>query len=435
MRQIDPEAARRFAVKVVRMLREAGHEAVWAGGCVRDRLLGRKPKDYDVATSARPEQVQQLFGPRRTLAIGAAFGVIAVRGPREAGQVEVATFRSDAAYSDGRHPDSVTFSTAEHDAQRRDFTINGLFYDPLAERTIDYVGGVADLEHGIVRAIGNPRDRIAEDKLRMLRAVRFSAAFAFELDAATLAAVQQQAHELVIVSAERVAAELRRMLVHKRRVRAVKLLRESGLLEVVLPEAKSLYEFTRDEESNSPWRRTLAVLSKLKRPSFSTALAGVLREICQGEGESPEDHGRGRAEEICRRWKLSNDEIEGVTWLLAHHEPIRRAPLVPWPVLQRILVAPRVDALLAFSEAVARVLDGDAQAIDFCRAKLALPREQFDPPPLLSGDDLKAAGIPPGPEFKRLLEAIRDAQLEGRVTDKASAIEMVRRLQGTQART
>jgi tRNA nucleotidyltransferase/poly(A) polymerase len=408
----------------VKQLREAGFEAVWAGGCVRDQLLGKRPKDYDVATSARPEQVRELFGRRRTLAIGAAFGVIAVLAPRrEAGQIEVATFRSDAAYSDGRHPDSVTFSTAEHDAQRRDFTINGLFYDPLAERTIDYVGGVADLERSVVRAIGDPFARIAEDKLRMLRAVRFAATFEFALDDATLAAVQQQAHELVIVSAERVAAELKRMLVHKHRVRAVTLLRESGLLEVVLPEAKSLYEFTRDDDPDSPWNRTLAVLRKLKKPSFPTALAALMREICQSAESPPADGGIGLAEEICRRWRLSNDEIAGVAWLLLHHATIRSAHATPWPALQRILVAPRVDALLAFSEAVASVLDEGIAAIDFCRTKLALPREVLDPPPLLTGDDLKQAGIPPGPEFKRLLEAIRDAQLEGRVSDKPGAID------------
>ena len=174
-----PDEQRRFALDVVRRLRGAGFEAYWAGGCVRDQLLGRTPKDYDVATNAMPEQVRQLFGRRRTLAIGAAFGVIAVIGPKPAGTVEVTTFRRDAAYSDGRHPDSVAFSSPEEDASRRDFTINGLFYDPVEDRVIDYVGGQADLAAGRIRAIGNARDRFAEDKLRMLRAVRFAATFAF----------------------------------------------------------------------------------------------------------------------------------------------------------------------------------------------------------------------------------------------------------------
>lgn len=171
------QSPRQFAVEVVERLRTAGYEALWAGGCVRDQLLQRTPKDYDVATSAHPDQIRDVFGRRRTLPIGAAFGVITVLGPKSAGQIEVATFRQDATYSDGRHPDSVTFSTAEEDARRRDFTINGLFYDPLNEQVIDFVGGQQDIDRRVVRAIGDPYERIAEDKLRMLRAVRFSATF------------------------------------------------------------------------------------------------------------------------------------------------------------------------------------------------------------------------------------------------------------------
>ena len=175
-------AQREFALEIVEQLRAAGFEALWAGGCVRDQLLGLAPKDYDVATSATPDEIRDLFGRRRTLAIGASFGVITVLGPRAAGQIEVATFRTDAAYSDGRHPDSVTFTTAEHDAARRDFTINGLFFDPVAEAVVDYVNGRDDLERKTIRAIGDPAARIAEDKLRMLRAVRFAATFDFHIE-------------------------------------------------------------------------------------------------------------------------------------------------------------------------------------------------------------------------------------------------------------
>src|SRR6266568_6797818 len=200
MPAIDPQLARDFAVEVVRRLRERGHQALWAGGCVRDQLMEQMPKDYDVATDAVPDRVREVFGKRQTLPIGAAFGVITVLGPKGAGQIDVATFRRDAAYSDGRHPDAVSFSDAEHDAQRRDFTINGLFYDPLDDRVVDYVGGQEDLKLHVIRAIGDPLARIAEDKLRMLRAVRFAARFGFAIDDAVLAAVKQQAHELVIVS-------------------------------------------------------------------------------------------------------------------------------------------------------------------------------------------------------------------------------------------
>ena len=207
-----PQEQRRFAAEVVHHLREAGFETYWAGGCVRDQLLGRTPKDYDVATSATPSQIRQLFGRRRTLAIGAAFGVITVRGPKEAGMVEVTTFRQDAAYSNGRHPDHVTFSSAREDASRRDFTINGLFYDPIEEQVIDFVGGRADLAAGVVRAIGQPRARFAEDKLRMLRAIRFSATFDFELEAETFSSVRQMAGEITVVSPERIAMEMRVIL-------------------------------------------------------------------------------------------------------------------------------------------------------------------------------------------------------------------------------
>src|SRR3954462_9234325 len=191
-----PSRQRDFALEIAQKLRDAGFEALWAGGCVRDELLGLTPKDYDVATSATPEQIRDLFGLRRTLPIGAAFGVITVLGPRPTGQIEVATFRTDAAYSDGRHPDSVSFTTAEHDAQRRDFTINGLFYDPIAEKVVDYVKGQEDLKRRTIRAIGDPHLRLSEDKLRMLRAIRFAAAFSFNIDPDTLQAIQEMAPQI-----------------------------------------------------------------------------------------------------------------------------------------------------------------------------------------------------------------------------------------------
>jgi poly(A) polymerase len=227
---------REFALDIVRKLRAAGYDALWAGGCVRDQLLGLVPKDYDVATSATPDQIRDVFGRRRTLPIGAAFGVITVLGPRSAGQIEVATFRADAAYSDGRHPDSVTFTTAEHDAERRDFTINGLFYDPIAETVVDYVGGQQDLRDRIIRAIGDPRLRLTEDKLRMLRAVRFAATFRFEIEPETFRAIQEMAGDITSVSAERIGMEIRRMLLDPNRAVALELLKESGLLAHVLPE-------------------------------------------------------------------------------------------------------------------------------------------------------------------------------------------------------
>ncbi|MFM8286942.1 MAG: CCA tRNA nucleotidyltransferase, partial [Planctomycetaceae bacterium] len=227
---------REFAVSVVRRLQRAGYTAYWAGGCVRDLLRGEDPSDFDVATSATPEQVRSLFGQRHTLAVGASFGVILVRGETSDSDVEVATFRTDGLYIDGRRPESVQFATPEQDAQRRDFTINGLFYDPLESRLYDYVGGQADLDRRLLRAIGDPVARFTEDKLRMLRAVRLSARFEFELEEQTALAVRQMASQVVVVSAERIAQELRKILLHRTRRIAIDRADWLGLLHQVLPE-------------------------------------------------------------------------------------------------------------------------------------------------------------------------------------------------------
>ena len=259
-------------------MREAGFEAYWAGGCVRDQLLGRTPKDYDVATNATPQQIREIFGRRRTLAIGASFGVITVIGPKTAGMIEVATFRKDAAYSDGRHPDHVTFSSAKEDAARGDFTINGLFLDPLEDRVIDYVGGQEDLARRRIRAIGNPRERIAEDKLRLLRAVRFSAAFDFALEEETRAAIGEMAGQIGEVSPERIAMEMRRMLVDPSRVAAVRLLIETNLAAAVLPEIVSPLLWERHPRvpggEGRPVRTGFRRFRPTERPGFSIGPGG-----------------------------------------------------------------------------------------------------------------------------------------------------------------
>jgi poly(A) polymerase len=426
MAAVDPVLARRFAVQVVRRLREYGHVAFWAGGCVRDQLMGQMPKDYDVATDATPQRVQEIFGRRRTLFIGAAFGVVTVVGRKGEGQIDVATFRCDQAYSDGRHPDAVVFADAEQDAHRRDFTINGLFYDPLADRVIDYVGGVEDLKQRRIRAIGDPDARLTEDKLRMLRAVRFAARFDFVIEEKTWEAIVRHAPELVIVSAERIAAEMRLILTHDSRARGVELLAESGLLEVILPEAR-LWRSEEAGKGRTPvengaarWRRTLEILRRLKAPTFAVALAALLRELHQARP------GDDLPRVVAQRWKLSSDEREGVEKLLAEEAIIRTAPQQPWPRLQRVLTSPRCDELLAYCRAVAEVVDGTTAAIDYCRSKLALPPEQLNPPPLISGDDLKRLGVPPGPVYRQLLDAVRDAQLQQQIHTRAEALELAR---------
>ncbi|MFM8253453.1 MAG: CCA tRNA nucleotidyltransferase [Planctomycetota bacterium] len=422
--------ARLFALEVVQRLRAAGFEALWAGGCVRDSLLGIEPKDYDVATDARPEQVRNVFGRRQTIAVGASFGVITVLGPRHVQPVEVATFRCDGQYSDGRHPDQVTFSDAAADAQRRDFTINGLFFDPLAERVIDYVGGQDDLRAGVVRAIGDARARFDEDKLRMIRAVRFAATYDFSLESTTLTAIRELAGELVIVSAERIAAEMRRLLPHPRRRRAVELLRESELLPVILPEIRAVDPQSPTNPELPPeasWNRLLEELDLLVAPSFSVGMATLINDICRHDDGSRQIK---LARDICRRWRLSNDEANRICWLLEHEETIRLALTTPWPKLQRILVHEGVTDLLTWSDALATVRDGNTNAVEHCRRQMGRPTHLWNPPPLLTGDDLQRAGLKPGPFFRPLLDQIRDQQLEGLLTSSEQALEFALRWNG-----
>jgi tRNA nucleotidyltransferase/poly(A) polymerase len=422
MAELDPQTQRAFAVEVVEKLRAAGFEALWAGGCVRDQLLGRTPKDYDVATSARPEQIRELFGKRNTLAIGAAFGVISVLGrPRSAGQIEVATFREDAAYSDGRRPDAVTFSTAEADATRRDFTVNGLFFDPIEGRVIDYVGGQEDLRKQVLRAIGNPADRIAEDKLRMLRAIRFAATFAFALEPRTQAAIQAMAGEVKIVSAERIAAELRLMLSHPSRARGVALLEESGLAAAILPEVSmapayvwqsTLQQLELLEPFDLQSSGGLANHAELRRSvSFPLAFATLLHAFVDAGAAAP----------ICSRLKLSNKETESIVWLLRNQNALVDAATQPWPRLQRLLIHPGITELLAMHRATHPTKTAE---VAFCLEKLALPPAVLNPPPLITGDDLRAIGIPPGPHYQQLLEAVRDAQLDEKLENTSEALRL-----------
>jgi len=398
---------REFALEVVEKLRAAGFEALWAGGCVRDQLLGLAPKDYDVATSAKPEEIRAVFGERRTLAIGASFGVITVRGRRRQGQVEVATFRTDAEYSDGRRPDSVHFTTAEHDAERRDFTINGLFFDPVRCEVVDYVGGRDDLDRKLVRAIGDPGLRLSEDKLRMLRAVRFAATFHFAIEPSTLAAIQAMAAEVTTVSAERIGAELRRMLVDRNRGVALDLLRETTLLARVLPEVDLL-----DAAGFATTRR---ILSALDEPTLALALAALLSQV---------DNARAPGA-VGRRLRYTNREIERATWLLAHLPIVSDAPHAPWPQLQRVLVHDGVAELVALQAASA---GPDDASLAFVRERLAWPAARLNPPPLIDGSDLIGHGLAPSPEFTRLLEAVRDAQLRGEIETTLGALALVQRL-------
>jgi tRNA nucleotidyltransferase/poly(A) polymerase len=419
--EIDPTAQRRFAIEVVERLRAAGNVAYWAGGCVRDALLGLPAKDYDVATSARPAEIRSLFGQQRTLAIGAAFGVITVLGRKKdsTGPIEVATFRQDAAYSDGRHPDAVVFSTPEQDAQRRDFTINGLFYDPVTDQVIDFVEGRKDLQSRLIRAIGDPRQRFEEDKLRLLRAVRFAVRYGFTIEPATRRAIEEMAGQIRAVSIERIAMELRLILLHPARSQGIDLLDEIGLLRAILPEVCAVRDGAEPAGSRD-WAVTLAVLDGLDNPSFPLALAALVHRLLS----------ESQVVTLGAGLKLSTAETRRTAWLVAHYQSLLVAHTLPWPRLQRLLVADGGRELLALAAAVARATGSDSAGIEHCRRQLSRPPEELDPPPLINGDDLRRHAIPPGHAYQRLLEAVRDAQLEKRIATKAEALVLVDKLRG-----
>lgn len=431
--RVQPDRARHFALWVVEKLHAAGFEALWAGGCVRDELLGTVPHDYDVATNATPDEVRSCFGRRRTLSIGAAFGVVTVLGGRDEGQIEVATFRCDAGYSDGRRPDSVSFSTAREDALRRDFTVNGMFYNPLTHEVIDYVEGRRDLEARVVRAIGDPLERFAEDKLRMLRAARLACTLDFTVDPHTSAAVRDQASGISIVSAERIAAEMRKILICPQRVRGVELLREMRLLDVLVPEFRRLWQdaavaappSTGASQPQTPWQLTLQILGGLEHPTFRVALAAFLWGLYQQDPQPPRV-----VDGIGQRWRLTNDERQGTAWLLAAEPQVRRASRLPWHTLQRILIAAAVDELLLLADAIASAVDGGTGEIDYCRRKLQLPPDILNPHMLISGNDLRAAGYQAGPRFRAVLTQIRDAQLETHIRSRDEALALARKLLG-----
>ncbi len=410
----DPVASREFAASVVARLRGGGHESYWAGGCVRDELLGRTPADYDVATIAPPARVREVFGHRRTLAVGAAFGVITVLGPKGAGQVEVATFRTDADYTDGRRPASVTFCSAREDAKRRDFTINGLFLDPLSGEVHDFVGGRDDLTAGIVRAIGVPAMRFAEDHLRMLRAVRFTAFFGFVMEAETRAALERMPHLVTNVSPERIAAELRAIVSRPGRREGLELLAATGLAREVLPEVAPS-----GVGGDHQWAEAATVVGALDEPTLPQALA----TLCMGRDSRA-------VVSIVARLRLSNDECKTAVWLREGMNAISDAPRLAswkWSRLQPWVADPRAPLLADClrARAAGGLFDG-AAAAEFS-AHVVRPREHIDPPPLVTGNDLIAAGFPAGPAMGAALAKIRGLQLDGVIITRDEAIAEARR--------
>lgn len=434
----DPRARRAFALEVVEALRRAGYQSLWAGGCVRDLLLGKAPDDYDVATDATPERVMALF--RRTIPVGASFGVVQVLGPQSAGYVEVATFRSDLAYVDGRRPEGVVYGSPQLDAARRDFTINGMFFDPIASEVIDYVGGRADLDARILRAIGDPSARFAEDKLRLLRAVRFAARLDLVIESTTLEAIRSMAAQVQVVAPERISQELRKMLLHQSRGRAIQLAHDLGILGVLIPDLAMLHERIGPAPGTTAWSQTIRTLEALgSDPSAPLATAALLHAIGgsdPGSTQDDDDHedlGRrghqdaaSRARRICRDLRYPNVEMEQVGWLIAHQDALREAAALPRSRLKRLLAADGVRDLIALHRAIAQAEGLPLEHVAYCERYLQdQPEGPIDPPPLLNGDDLKRLGLTPGAQFRTILEAVRDAQLDGVLIDRDAALRWV----------
>jgi poly(A) polymerase len=468
--------AKQHAAEIVRTLRERGHQAYFAGGCVRDLLLGREPADYDVATDATPQQVMQIFP--QTYGVGAQFGVVLVPcGPSStkphrkewitaAGArialtssrnvVEVATFRSDVGYSDGRHPDEVRFSKdPREDVQRRDFTINGMMLDPLVFDTtsdgiLDFVGGRDDLKTGIVRAIGDPERRFAEDKLRMLRAVRFTARFNYKIDPATMAAIQNLAPQIHQVSCERVREELTKMLTEGRARRAFELLDTTGLLREVLPEIaamKGVEQSPQYHPEGDVFVHTLLLLEKLQAGGSGSVSGSISKTLAWGAllhdvGKPPtfrvapdrirfDGHvevGVKMAAEICRRLRFSNYETDQILALVDNHMRFADVQRMKQSTLKKFLRLPAFDEHLELHRIDCLSSHGQLDSYEYSREQLrSLPPEAIRPEPLITGRDLIEAGYEPGPRFKEVLAAVEDAQLEGRLASREAAMEYVRR--------
>jgi poly(A) polymerase len=463
------------ALGIIAALRAAGHQAYLAGGCVRDLLLGREPNDYDVATSATPDVVLNLFP--RTFAVGAHFGVVLVATCGGAGGAadleesrgtecitEVATFRSDGAYSDGRHPDAVRYTTsAEEDVRRRDFTINGLLLDSdrlfpqglkpdsieefdvraeartLRVAVIDHINGLADLEAGVVRAIGQPGERFEEDHLRMLRAVRFAARLGFELDAATASAMRHLAPKIAAVSRERVRDELTRMLTEGHARRAFELLDETGLLAEVLPEVarmKGVEQPPQFHPEGDVWTHTLLLLAQLE-PGCPPTLAwgALLHDV----GKPPTfirvdrirfnghvDVGVAIAAEICRRFRFSNDETRQTLALVENHMRFADAQHMKASTLKRFFRLENFPQHLALHRMDCMAGSGNLDHWNFVRQRYeSMPEEAVRPQPLITGRELIAAGYKPGAGFREMLRAVEDAQLEGTIKTPAEALALL----------
>ena len=428
----------RLAAEIVGKLRAAGHLAYFAGGCVRDMLRGSEAKDYDIATSALPAEVQRLFP--RTVAVGAHFGVICVL--EEARQFEVATFRSDGAYLDGRHPKEVTFSSPQEDAERRDFTVNGMFYDPIAGEVIDFVGGRADLDRKLLRAIGDAASRFREDRLRMLRAIRFATVLGFEIDPGTWEALQTLAPEIHAVSAERIREELVRIFLSPNRLRGLDLLDQSGLLGQIIPEMlplKGCEQPPQFHPEGDVWVHTRAMIGLLpEEVSVPLVFAVLLHDIGKpptysldpAEGRirfnAHDKVGAGMTRAIMERLRFSRDEIEATVEAVDQHMVFKDVQRMRVARLKRFMARPGFEEEMELHRVDCQSSHAMLDNYDFLRGKQEeFANEPLIPPPLINGGDLIALGWKPGPKFKEVLDAVQTRQLEGTLTSHEEALAWV----------
>ena len=427
------------ACELVAQLRERGHIAYFAGGCVRDIVRGEPPKDFDIATDAKPEAVQQIFS--RTYAVGAHFGVIVVV---ESGfQFEVATFRSDDVYVDGRRPSAVRFSSPEEDAKRRDFTINGMFYDPVAKKVIDFIGGCADLEARLVRAIGDPAQRFQEDRLRMLRAVRFATVLDYKIDNLTWDALAANAHAITEISAERIREELVRIFISPNRARGWDLLDQSGLMRAIIPEMEAMKGCAQPEQfhpEGDVFQHTRLMLQLLpEKVSVPLVFSVLFHDIAKPRTANVDPTGRirfnahdrigaGMTEAIMERLRFSRAEIDATVEMVRQHMVFKDVPKMRVAKLKRFMARPTFEEELELHRVDCKSSHNMLDNYEFLvRKRDEFFKEPIIPPPLLRGDDLIALGMKPGPRFGEILEAVETLQLEGTVKDRKEALDWVRR--------
>jgi len=428
------EKLRKNAEEIVRTLTEKGYIAYFAGGCVRDMIMSIEPKDYDITTNAKPEEIKRLF--KRTILVGEKFGVIVV--VKDGINYEVATFRSEIGYKNGRHPDKVIFTDEKEDVKRRDFTINGLLFDPLKNRIIDYVGGKDDINNKIIRTIGNPFERFNEDKLRMMRAVRLAVGFGFDIEENTFNAVKCKGFEISEISKERIRDELVKILTEGAAERGIKLLDKAGMLKVILPEVADMKGVEQPKifhPEGDVFTHTVLMLDLMENPSVELAMAVLLHDIGKPETFEVKDRIRFNehtdvgvkiASDICKRLRFTNKEIEYILNLIKNHLKFKDVMKMKKSTLKRFLSMDKFEEHLELHRLDCLASHKNLANWEYCKKMMKeITIEEVKPERLINGDDLINAGFTPGPLFKEILNYIEDEQLEGRIKDKNEAMNLV----------